>query len=387
MVFILLICIGIFSTPFKLRAIELHKNLSLETNLTWVHQWLDKKRGDFKNRDRGSVVIDATLRYKPTETDELALRASFAKENGLKKVNPFILSPNADDLRDDLHNINGRARDHIQELWYARTFNLAGNSTLKVTLGIIDSTAFIDDNRFANDELTQFMNEAFVNNPLANLVSYDYGIAFEFERGPFHIRALGMQSKTEYQTDDSEIKKRFHRKDYNYYALQIGAKSETVLGEGNYRFYVFTTNKRFPNWEERKEKALKGWGISIDQDLIRERLGLLLRVGYQSDKAKVDYKSMYSLGLEAIPFCILNRKLTFGSAYGYLAAPSKNKELKHTKVFETYVSIPLYEVEEKLDSRLTFAWQYMKDRLKQSESSNLRERSGRIWGVRINVSF
>lgn len=114
-----------------------------------------------------------------------------------KKFSPFVLSPVAIDFSEDLHNINGRSRDHIKELWYARTFELPGNSTLKTTLGIIDSASFIDENRFANDEYTQFLNEVFVNNPIANLVSYDYGMALEWDKKPFSIKLVGMQSKTE----------------------------------------------------------------------------------------------------------------------------------------------------------------------------------------------
>ncbi|MCS7150266.1 MAG: hypothetical protein N2Z40_05625, partial [Caldimicrobium sp.] len=231
------------------------------------------------------------------------------------------------------------------------------------------------------------MNEAFVNNPLANLVSYDYGIALEFEKGPFHLRALGMQSKTDYPTDDIDIRRRFHRKNYHYYALQVGVRSETSLGEGNYRLYGFTTNKRFPDWDEEKKKALKGWGISIDQDLIKERLGFFLRAGFQSDKAEVDYKSMYSLGFEIKPFSLLNRRPALGLGYSYFKAPSKNEELKHTKVLEAYLSILIYEVEKKLATHFTLDWQFMKDRLKQSDPSDPKERSGRIFGMRVNLAF
>lgn len=359
-----------------LSALELNEKLSFEANLTFVHQWLEKRGGEFKDKDRGSAVFDGRLTFKPTEVDEFSLRASFAKENGIKKYSPFILSPNADDLRDDLHNINGRSRDHLQELWYARTFSLPGNSTLKATLGIIDGTAFIDDNRFANDEIGQFMNEVFVNNPLANLISYDYGVALEFEKGPFHLRALGMQSKTE----ESE-NPRFDKKNYNYYALQLGYKFDTSLGEGNYRIYIFSTNKKFPDWKEEDKEALKGWGVSFDQDVIKERLGVFFRAGFQDDSAEIDYKSMYSFGLE-YRCKVLNRNFTFGAGYAYLKAPSKNEELKSTRAYEAYLAIPLYEVEKKFNSVLTFDWQYMEDDLKAEP-----DRKGHIFGLRLSLGF
>ena len=365
--------------PLPAKALEVNEKLSIEATVTGVYQWLREDKGNFRNEEKGSVALDATISFKPTEVDEFSARASLAKGNGLKKVSPFVLSPNADDLRDDLHNINNRSRDHLLELWYARTFTLPANSTLKATIGIIDGTAFIDQNRFANDELTQFLNEAFVNNPLANLVSYDYGASLEFEKGPVGITLLGMTSKTEEHDDP-----RFDKKSYNYYSAQITYKVETPLGEGNYRLYGFTTNKRFPDWKAEKKKALKGFGMSLDQDLIKDRLGLFARFGFQDDDAEIDYKSMYSLGL-TYKFCLLGKKdFTLGAGYAFLKAPSKNEELKQTKVFETYLSIPIYEKEKLFTSHLTLDWQWMKDKFKEEDKKDY---SGHIFGLRLNVAF
>ncbi len=372
-----LVGLGLIFTGGKALALEINEKLSTEINLTWVHQWLKHKKGEFQDKDRGSLVVDGSISFKPTEKDELFLRASLAKENGLKKINPFVLSPNADDLRDDLHNINARSRDHLMEFWYARTFDLPGKSTLKTTLGIIDATAFLDDNRLANDELTQFMNEAFVNSPLANLISYDYGVALEWEKGPLIFKLLGMQSQTEAHENP-----RFHKKNYNYYGAQIGFKTELPLGEGNYRLYFYRTNKKFPDWEENSKKALKGWGVSLDQDLIKERLGLFGRISFQDDAAQINYKSMYSLGLN-YQFCLFNRKPTLGIGYSYLKAPSQHKDLKHTKVWESYLAIPLYEKEKKFSSVLTLDWQYIKDRVKKETPKT----EGSIWGLRLNITF
>ncbi|MEM0333208.1 MAG: porin, partial [Candidatus Aenigmatarchaeota archaeon] len=110
----------------------------------------------------------------------------------------------------------------------------------------------------------------------------------------------------------------------------------------------------FPSFdEEPKKKALKGWGVSFDQDLIKERLGVFARVGFQDDTAQVDYKRLYSLGLSS-KICIPQfRELTFGAGYAYLKAPSRHEELKNTRLFEAYVAIPIYEVEKKFSSVLT----------------------------------
>ncbi|MCS7204037.1 MAG: hypothetical protein NZ809_06295, partial [Thermodesulfovibrio sp.] len=85
------------------------------------------------------------------------------------------------------------------------------------------STAFIDDNNYAGDEVSQFMNEALVHNPLANLPSYDGGVAVEFEWNKFHLRLVGMNSKNENEDMD--------RKRYNWFGVQLGYKLETAIGD------------------------------------------------------------------------------------------------------------------------------------------------------------
>lgn len=183
--------------PISVYAADVTDWLSVSGTATTVYQWLHMTEGYVgedtkdKTKDRGSAVIDFNVSLKPTENDEFFIRASFAKGSGFYSESsfyPFKLNPNADDLFVDLHNINGRSRDHLQELWYSHKFPIQKDISLKLTAGIIDGTAFIDDNAYANDEIAQFMNEALVNNPLANIPSYDAGVAAEFEWDKFHLR-------------------------------------------------------------------------------------------------------------------------------------------------------------------------------------------------------
>ncbi len=94
--------------------------------------------------------------------------------NGLNKKLErlgYSISSTADDLEEDLKDINGTGRKYLLEAFYQ--FN---NDRLSFTTGLIDSTAFIDGNEYANDEHTQFLNPSLVNNPIALLPSYNPGI-------------------------------------------------------------------------------------------------------------------------------------------------------------------------------------------------------------------
>jgi porin len=108
---------------------------------------------------------------------------------------------------------------------------------------------------------------------------------------------------------------------------------------------------------------------------------MFLRVGVQDDSAYIDYKSMYSLGLQ-YKHKVFNREIIFGAGYAYLKSPSKNEELKSTDVYEAYLSFPLYEKEKKFVSTLTFDWQYMKDNLREET-----DKKGHIFGIRLNFGF
>lgn len=362
--------------PFSVYAVEITDSLSISGTATTVYQWLNMTKGyaddltETKKKDRGTAALDFNVSFRPIENGEFFLRASFAKRDGLKAVSPFILSPNADDLFSDLKNINGHSRDHLLELWYAHKFELKKDMSIKITAGIIDSTAFIDDNNYAGDELSQFMNEALVHNPLANLPSYDPGAAVEFEWDKFHLRLVGMRSKNDIE------------RNYNWLGAQMGYKLDTSIGEGNYRVYGYTTNKRFENWDADAYNALKGIGMSFDQQLIKDILGAFLRAGWQSSKAVVDYNKMYSFGLNLNGSVWGRKDDEIGIGYAYLKSPSKNEALKHSQVFEGYVKFKLFSYKS-LSSDITFDYQYLRDKAHEGENT----RAGNIYGVRLNFNF
>jgi hypothetical protein len=137
---------------------------------------------------RGGMPFQLELSFRPSERDEFYALLGYAVDNGLNAVSPFVLAPWAVDLEDDLQDINGRGRDYLLQAWYKHTFTLGEDATLGTTFGIIDSTGYLDENAYANDEFTQFMNEAFVNSGGFNLPSYDAGAALELALGDWEIR-------------------------------------------------------------------------------------------------------------------------------------------------------------------------------------------------------
>jgi len=251
----LLAILLVFITPTLASAYDVNEKLSIEGTLTGVYQDGDldaEERGE-AGADREAAVFDLGANFHPTDSDEFQVTFSFAAGNGLNTTN-FSLAPYADDLEDDLKDINGRDRDYLLEAWYKHKFTFTKNVSLGATFGIIDSTAYIDDNAFANDEVAQFMNAIFVNNTLANLPSYDIGVVLELDISNFSLRGLVMEVGI---GDEDEDKTRFYALsfsslllptlDMNYGVTRSDTYEADVKTNTSYNYNMFLTALIFPD--------------------------------------------------------------------------------------------------------------------------------------------
>ncbi len=361
----LILCVFMMSLliPFLTYAYDLNEKITIEGTLTGIYQYGDFGAEEMDDADRGAVVLDFGINFHPTDKDEFQITLSYAAGNGLNYLEPFSLAPYADDLEDDLKDINGRNRDYLLEAWYKHTFILSKDISLGITGGIIDATAYIDDNNFANDEVHQFMNDIFVNNTLANIPSYDIGGVAELDISNFSIRALVMSSKND------------ERKEYGYYALQLGYKIETPMGEGNYRIYGFMTGDKFQNWNGTKEENLQGFGISADQQLSKI-VGIFARLGWQDDDAAVTHDQLFSGGLSINGDLWGRKDDVIGIGYSFLNG-TDSSNIDNTNAFEAYAKLKTSDF-----SDVTFDVQYVNDNMKHEE-----DRDGFIYGIRLNAYF
>jgi porin len=282
----------------------------------YQYQWVE---GD-DNKGRGAIPFQTEFSFRPSGKDEIFANFGFAAGNGLNGVTEFNLAPWAADLEDDVKDINGRNRDYLLTVWYKHTFEFGENNALGLTGGIIDSTAYVDENAFANDEYTQFMNEALVNGPNGFFPSYNIGGAAEWEIGNWDITGLGMNVG---ENDDGN--------NYNYFAAQISYRLNTSLGEGNYRLIVDGTSKDFLDDDENKERRLAAF-LSFDQEL-GDIFGAWLRFGWQHDKALINYDTLFSGGLNITGKWYGREDDNIGIGYAYL---NGKNDFDYTQVAEVY---------------------------------------------------
>jgi porin len=316
-----------------------------------------------KDRGRGAVAFQPEVSIRPTKSDELFAKFGFAAGNGLNSISPFCLASWAADLEDDVKNINGRDRDYLLTAWYKHTFQFGEGHTLGITGGIIDATDYLDENRYACDEYTQFMNQALVNGPNVFLPSYDLGGAVEWEMGKLAIKGAIMGVG---ENDEGNS--------YQFYGVQVGYTLETPLGEGTYRVVVDATSDDFSDPDGRDKEPLRGIIISFDQAL-GEILGAWIRFGWSDDKAIVVFRDLYSGGIDISGKLWGREADNIGVGYAHLEGC--NQDIDYTRVVEGYVRFQLTEV-----LAFTADLQYQKDNYKEGDGPD-----GFVYGARLTAEF
>ena len=165
----------------------------------------------------------------------------------------------------------------IREAWL-RT-ELGPNQLFAVTLGQIDLTNYFDRNAVANDETSQFISDALVNNQVLGLTNNGLGAVLLIDPKSFFNFKLGVQESNPNATSLSQ-------------GLVSMAEAEYItvpfgLGEGHYRLWGRADNTYGP--------SRFGWGVSIDQR-ISPTVTLFGRYGYGFINPSVQYEQFFSFG-------------------------------------------------------------------------------------------
>jgi porin len=349
---------------------DIAKHVSIGGVLSGAYQY-ERVDGppDLDDKGRGAISFQPEVSITPTEADEIFFAFGFAAGNGLPGVTPFTLAPWAAGLEDDVKDINGRNRDYLLQAWYKHTFAFSEDHSLGLTGGIIDSTNYLDDNAYANDEYTQFMNEALVNSSNGFLPSWDIGGAAEWDIGRFGVRGVYMNVG---ENDDGN--------NYNFYGAEVMATLETALGEGHYRVNVNFTSKAFLDPDDTSKERRDVLIFSFDQEF-GDILGAWIRFAFGSDNALVNYKAAYTGGINISGKWWGREQDNIGIGCGYLDGPEQTDEsIDYTQVAEGYVRFGLNDY-----LFMTFDLQYMKDKYVNTASEN--DVDGWIAGVRMTAEF
>ena len=192
---------------------------------------------------------------------------------------------------------------------------------LALTAGRLDLTNYFDANALANDESTQFISDALVNNQMLGLASNGTGVAAEFDAKTGVRLKFGLQQS---KTDAINLS------DSMYTLSEVGyTLTPFALPEGSYRAWFRTDNTD-------AAEIRKGVGISVDQKLTSV-VGFFGRYGTQELVFGRD--NFYSAGIGFQNGLIFSPQDTWGVGYAQLERESGEGE----KLAEGYYNFHLTE--------------------------------------------
>lgn len=178
---------------------------------------------------------------------------------------------------------------------------------LALTAGRLDLTNYFDQNALANDESTQFLSDALVNNQMLGLSSNGTGVAAEFDPKTGFRLKFGFQQSN---TDATNLS------DSMYTLSEVGYTfTPFALPEGSYRLWFRTDNT---------EGAIrKGVGITLDQKLTPV-VGLFGRYGTKEVDLGRDH--FYSAGVGFQNGLTFNPQDMWGVGYAQMDLASRESE-------------------------------------------------------------
>jgi Carbohydrate-selective porin, OprB family len=216
-----------------------------------------------QNQLFGEGSIDLTLLYHPMVRTTLFIDFEAIAGPGPDKKLGTLSRVNAD--AETLNAVGGFGGTDekltIREAWLWLKFV---NDRLDFFIGQLDLTNYFDRNVFANDETTQFLNGALVNNAMLKQPVNGVGVTLRWDAGRDLGFSLGAQ--TTHVLDEDLLSEPFVIGEIDYHS--------TFLIEGNYRLWVRVTSRLPPN----RQQQMYGGGISIDQ-LLTPQLGVFVRAG------------------------------------------------------------------------------------------------------------
>jgi hypothetical protein len=227
------------------------------------------------------------------------------------------------------------------------------SQTLALTIGRLDQTAFFDRNVAANDETSQFVSDALVNNPMLGLSSNGAGLSAVYDpRGSFNVK-VGVQQSNPDALNMSESL---------YTLAEVGYRARPfLLAEGNYRAWYRSDNDAGP--------TRTAWGISLDQKLVD---GLTIFGRYGAAEADTGHDHFYSTGVQFDKGMALNPEDVWGVGYARTRLHGPESEWLTELYYSMHLSAKL---------RLSFHAQYL------TETNGGAKRSYLVPGLRLQAGL
>ncbi len=326
------------------------RSVQLGVDAAIIVQNVQQPKGDDKTADGNFYQLASTDLYFTAGLAQYTV--FFADIVGLSGTPP-------DAEIDGLTLVNGYSARLIQQndlsLREAWVMTELWDQKLSLVVGRVDLTNYFDSNAAANDETSQFLSDALVNNPALGLSENGAGMALVYDpRNDFNFK-LGYQQSTSTATNLS---------DSLFLLIEAGYQANPFqLGEGNYRIWYR---------EDNTNSGSSATGVSFDQRLM-PGVTLFARYGSADNTASTKQDKYHSGGLQFDAGLGFNPQDVFGIGY----ASSELATTESEQLLESYYKLVMTE---KL--QLTFNLTYLEeDRITSTTDAYF------ISGLRLQASF
>jgi hypothetical protein len=212
---------------------------------------------DGENQLFGEGAVDLTLLYRP-----MALTTLFVDFEAIAGQGPDRKLGSLSRVNADAETLGGQDEKlTVREAWLWLRFL---NNRLDLFGGKLDPTNYFDRNAFANDETSQFLNAALVNNPMLKQPANGAGAVTRWDAGRDLGFSLGVHASHDLGKDLLSEP---------YVIGEIDFHSARFI-DGNYRLWARTST--LPSDHRRQTW---GGGLSIDQRLTPQ-FGVFGRGGF-----------------------------------------------------------------------------------------------------------
>ena len=313
------------------------QSVKIGVDATTVTQGAGKTRGESSRPDKKAYALASADLFFAAKLAQYT--SFFADVVALSGAPPDREIPALTLLNGYTARLVNQNELNLREAWLRTEFF---GQRLGITAGRLDLTNYFDRNAFSNDETTQFISDALVNNQMLGLAVNGTGVVADYDpKGAFNFK-VGFQQSNPAATSLSD----------SMYALgEIGyTMTPFSLPEGHYRLWYRANNGPATPPVGGDINSKRAVGVSVDQKLSAV-VGLFGRYGQQ--QLPGDWDHYWSTGVSFANGMVFNPRDTWGIGYARMDRASGDTE----HLTEGYYNFRLTE-----RLRLSFTLQHVLDR-------------------------
>jgi len=319
------------------RQIEALEGITVSASLTGVVQSANSSSTASGTREtwtnyRGDIAVTLPGGETGDAEGKIFAHVRLGQGNGIGLRPTYTSTPNTTAFQVQPANANpDDSFGILAQAWYQLNVPLPvggykpqSRESMQLTFGKIDPFVFFDQNAAADDESTQFLNNAFVHNPLLDSGGDTGADRYGFAPG---IIAAYVNERSKPQSWGASVgvfgsgpAANFSGSPSGPFVIGQMETSQRFFGglAGSYRLYAWT-NGRASNFDG-AEARHSGWGLSADQR-VGDAITLFGRCGRQA-KGKVRFDRALTLGAELGGDYWGRAVDSFGVAAGFLRTSS-----------------------------------------------------------------